>query len=143
MACQWIKNSRDAVWLWQFLSKTSDFDTKKLRRLLLQALVRKIGSHPTLDQRRDIALKHSRLQDKVGTFKNQARSMLHAVSNDGDDSWGDDYTREMYTGAEFDGVGKEDNNGAAEGQYQMQVPSSSPPGPHKCRAYLTAFSLSY
>ena len=37
--------------------------------------------------------------------------MLHAVSNDADDSWGDDYTREIYTGAEFDGVGDEDNDG--------------------------------
>src|SRR6267378_2265851 len=127
MACQRIKISRDAVWLWQLLSKTSDFDTKKLRRLSLQALVRKIGSHPTPDQRRDIALRCSRLQDKVDAFQNQAGSMLHAVSNDGDDSWGDDYTREIYTGAEFDGVGEEGDNGAAKGQYQMQVPSSSPP----------------
>ena len=72
-------------------------------------------------------MKRSWLQDKVGTFENQAGSMLHAVSNDGDDSWGNDYTRDMYTGAEFDGVGEEDDNGAAEGQYQTQVPSSSPP----------------
>ena len=72
-------------------------------------------------------MKRSRLQDKVGTFENQAGSMLHAVSNNGDDSWGDDYTRDMYTGAKFDGVGEEDDNGAAEGQYQTQVPSSSPP----------------
>jgi len=126
MACQWIKNSRDAVWLWQFLSKTSDFDIKKLCRLSLQALVRKIGSHPTPDQRRDIALRRLWLQGKIDAFQNQAGSILHAVSNNSDDSWGDDYTREIYTGTEFDGIGEEDNDGAAEGQYQMQVPSGSP-----------------
>jgi len=56
--------------------------------------------------------------------------MLHAVSNDADDSWGNDYTREIYTGAEFDGVGDEDDNGlnsAAEEHNQMQALSSSPP----------------
>ena len=55
--------------------------------------------------------------------------MLHAVSNNADDSWGDDYTREIYTGAEFDGIGDEDNNGlnsAAEEHNQMQALSSSP-----------------
>jgi hypothetical protein len=65
-----------------FLSKKSNFDTKKMHRLLLQALVRKIGSHLTPDQKRDIVLRHSWLQDKVDTFQNQAGSMLHAVSND-------------------------------------------------------------
>lgn len=51
--------------------------------------------------------------------------MLHVVSHDADDSWGDDYTREIYTGAEFDGIGEgEDGDGrdsAAEEQYQTQV----------------------
>ena len=114
-----------------FLSRTSDFDTQKIRRLSLQALVRKIGSHPTPDQKRDIALRRSRLQDKVDTFQNQAGSMLNAVSNDADDSWDDNYTREIYTGAEFDGVGDEDDDdeydSAAEDKYQMQTPRNNPP----------------
>jgi hypothetical protein len=71
----------------------------KTHRLLLQALVRKIGSYPTPDQKRDITLRHSQLQDKVDTFQKQAGSMLHIVSDDTDDSWGNDYTREIYTGA--------------------------------------------
>jgi hypothetical protein len=36
--------------------------------------------------------------------------MLHAVSGDLDDSWGDDFASETYTGAEFDGVGEEGDN---------------------------------
>jgi len=56
--------------------------------------------------------------------------MLHAISNDANDSWGDDDTREIYTGAEFDGVGKDkDDDGlnlAAEEQDQTQLlPSGS------------------
>jgi hypothetical protein len=50
--------------------------------------------------------------------------MLHVVSNDADDSWGDEYTREIYTGAEFDGIGEEEDgdghNSVAEEQYQTQ-----------------------
>jgi hypothetical protein len=56
--------------------------------------------------------------------------MLHAVSNDTDDSWVDDYTKEVYTGAEFDGVGEEEEDGhnsAAEECHQAQLPRSSPP----------------
>ena len=86
-----------------FLSKTSDFDANKCR-LSLQALVRKIGRHPTPDQKKDIALRRSRLQDKVDSFQRQAESMLNTVSNDADDSWGDESAAEIYTGAEFDGV---------------------------------------
>jgi hypothetical protein len=113
-----------------FLSMTSDFDTKKIRRLSLQAQVRKIGPYPTPDQKKDIALRRSRLQDKVDTFQKQAGSMLNAVSNDADDSWGDVYTREIYTGAEFDDVGEEDDGGhdlAAEEHYQTQSLRNSPP----------------
>ena len=116
-----------------FLSQTSDFDAEEICRLSLQALIRKIGCHPTPDQKRDIALKRSQLQDKVDAFQKQAGSMLHAVSSEADDSWGDDYTRETYTGAEFDGVGEDDDddddrhNSAAEGRYQMQFPRNSPP----------------
>jgi hypothetical protein len=83
--------------LGSFLSKTSDFDIKKIHRLSLQALVRKFESHPTPDQKRDIALRRSQLQDKVDAFQKQAGSMLQAVSNDADDSWGDDHIREIYT----------------------------------------------
>jgi len=52
----------------RFLSKTCDFDTDKICRLSLQALMRKIGSHPMLDQKRDIVLRRSQLQDKVDAF---------------------------------------------------------------------------
>jgi len=112
-----------------FLSKASDIDTKKIHRLSLQALVRKIGSHPTLDQKRDIVLRRSHLQERVDTFQKQAGSMLHAVFNDADDSWGDDYTRETYTGAKFDGIGEGDDNMpnlADEGHHQTQLPRISP-----------------
>jgi hypothetical protein len=73
-------------------------------------LVRKIRSQPILDQKRDIATRHSWLQDRVDVFQKQAESMLHAVSNNLDNSWGNDFTSETYTGAEFDGVGKEEDN---------------------------------
>jgi len=56
--------------------------------------------------------------------------MLHAVSNEADDSWGDDYTRETYTGAKFDGIGDEDNdshNSATKEHYQTQSLRNSPP----------------
>jgi len=112
-------------------SETFSFDPRKLHRLLLQALVRKTGSHPTPDQKRDLTLRRSWLQDKVDTFQNQAGSMLHAVSNDANNSWGDDYKREMYTGAEFDGIGEEEDDdgcdSAAEEHYQMHLPRSSHP----------------
>ena len=72
------------------------------------------------DQKRDIALRCSWLQDKVDAFQRQAGSILHAVANDADNSWGDEDTREAYTGAEFDGIGEEDDDGlgsAAKGHY--------------------------
>jgi hypothetical protein len=113
-----------------FLNKTPDFDTVKICRLSLQAYARKIGSHATPDQKREIALRRSRLQDKVDAFQKQAGNMLYAVSNDADDSWGDDCAREIYTGAEFDGVGEEDDDGhdsAAEGRYRTQLQINSLP----------------
>jgi len=82
------------------------------------------------DQKRDIVLRHSQLQDKVDAFQKQAGSMLHIVSNEADNSWGDDYTRETYTGAEFDSIGDEDNdshNSATEEHYQTQLLRNSPP----------------
>ena len=85
--------------------------------------MRKIGSHPMPEQKRDIALRCLWLQDKVDAFQRQAESILHAVSNDADNSWGDEDTREAYTGTKFDGIGEEDNDGvgsAAEDCYQLQ-----------------------
>ena len=114
------------------LSKIYGSDTKKMNRLSLQALVRKLGSHPTPDQKTDITLRHSRLQVKVDGFQKQAGSILHTVSNDADDSWVDDSTREIYTGVEFDGVGEEDAglDTAAEERNQTQFLRSSPPDGH-------------
>jgi hypothetical protein len=43
-----------------------------------------------------------KLQNKVDMFQKQAGSTLHAVSNEIDDCWGNNYTRETYTGAEFE-----------------------------------------
>ena len=118
----------------RFLSKTPDFDTNKICRLSLQALARKIGSHPTPDQKRDLALKRSQLQDKVDAFQKLAGTMLYTISDDADDSWGEDYTRETYTGAEFDGFGEEEGDdeldSAAKDRYQMQVLRDSPPDGH-------------
>jgi hypothetical protein len=133
VARQRIENSRDAVWPRQFShTKTYGFD-KKIRRLSLQALVRKIGSHPTPDQKRDIALRRSQIQDKVDAFQKQAGSVLHAVSGDTDDSWSDDYTKEVYTGAEFDGVGEEEDDGhdsTPQERYQTQSLRNSHPDSH-------------
>ncbi len=56
--------------------------------------------------------------------------MFHVVSNDADDSWADDYIKEIYTGAEFNGVCEEDDDGhdsAAEECYQRQLSRSNPP----------------
>ena len=112
-----------------FLTETWNFDTMISPRLSLQALVRNTGSNPTPDQERDIVLRRSHLQDKVDAFQKQAASMLYAISNDGDDSWGDDYAREIYSGAEFDGVGEEDDDGldpAADKRCQGEVLGTRP-----------------
>ena len=57
--------------------------------------------------------------------------MLHAASNDADDSWCNDNTREMYTGAEFDGVSEEEDDSrrdsSVEGNYQTQLQRNCPP----------------
>jgi hypothetical protein len=62
------------------------FDTNIIYRLSLQTLVRKVRSQPTSDQKKDIALRCLWLQDKVDTFQRQAGNILHAVSNNADDS---------------------------------------------------------
>lgn len=73
-------------------------------RLSLQALVRKAGSLQTSNQQMDIALKRSRLQERVDAFQKQAVKLLNAVSGSEDDAWDDFSAREIYTGVEFDGV---------------------------------------
>ena len=112
-----------------FFRKAFDIDTNKICRLSLQALVRKTGSLPTPDQKRDIVLKRSRIQEKVDAFQMQAESMLHAVSNDANDTWDNENENEAYTSAEFDDVGKEDDDGqdlAAEECYPGQLPRNNP-----------------
>src|SRR6266581_1849017 len=95
--------------------------------------MRKIGSHPPPDQKRDIALRHSQLQDKVDIFQRQAGSILHIVTNNANNSWGNEDTREAYTGAKVDGIGKEDDDGlglATKGHYQPQLLGNRPPDGH-------------
>ena len=109
--------------------------TKKIHRLSLQALVRKIGSCPTPDKEREIALKRSRIQDKVDAFQKQAGSVLTAVSSDADDSWGDDNSEKVYTGVEFDGFDQFDEEGdgrdsAPQELYQTQSLGNSHPDGH-------------
>ena len=73
--------------------------------------------------------------------------MLHAASNDADDSWYNDNTREMYTGVEFDGIGKEEDDGgcdsSAEGNYQMQSQRNSPPDGRINAEYISLHLLSH
>ena len=86
--------------------------------------MRKIGSHPTPDQNKDLALKCSQLKDEVDTFQRQAGTVLCAVSNDDDNSWGDKCATEIYTGTKFDEIGEEEedyeHNSAAKERYQTQ-----------------------
>ncbi len=59
--------------------------------------------------------------------------MLYAVSYDANDSWADDYTKEIYTSAKFDGISEEDDDGhdsAAKEHYQTQLLRSNPPDGH-------------
>ncbi|KAI9433684.1 hypothetical protein BJY52DRAFT_1396147 [Lactarius psammicola] len=97
-------------------------------QLSLQALVRRIGSHPTLDQQRDIALKCTQLQERVDAFQKQAANILHATPNSGDDSWDDAPKRETYIGVEFDGIGEgEDDDDwtlSAKEHDQIQLPGN-------------------
>ena len=103
--------------------------------------MRKIGSHPTPDQKQDIVLRCLQLQDKVETFQRQAGSILHAVVNDANDSWGDDCSREAYSGAKFDGIGEEDDeelSSAAKGCYQLQFPRDRPQDGHIDAEHISA-----
>ncbi|KAF8257904.1 hypothetical protein EI94DRAFT_1626518 [Lactarius quietus] len=72
----------------------------------LQTLVRKIGSHSTPDQQREVAVKRAQLQERVDTFHKQATNILQAVSEGGANS----LATESYVGAEFNGIGKEDDD---------------------------------
>ncbi|KAF8265897.1 hypothetical protein EI94DRAFT_1702128 [Lactarius quietus] len=72
----------------------------------LQALVRKIGSHSTPDQQREVMVKWAQLQERVDTFHKQAANILQAVSEGGADL----PVVESYVGAEFNGIGKEDDD---------------------------------
>lgn len=95
--------------------------------------MRKIGSHPTPDQQRDIALKRARLHDRVDTFHRQAANILQAASEEEDDSWDEILERETHVGMEFDGVGEgedgDEHRSSAEEHDQMQssgnIPSDS------------------
>ncbi|KAF8270242.1 hypothetical protein EI94DRAFT_1798304 [Lactarius quietus] len=78
-------------------------------QLSLQALVRKIGAHPTPDQQRDMTLKHAQLQERIDTFQKQAANFIHAATDGEDDSWEDTLAREVYISSEFDGIDEEDD----------------------------------
>jgi hypothetical protein len=89
--------------------------------------VRRNGILATPDQQRDIAIRRSRLQERVDSFQKQAAKLLNTASSDGDDSWDETPATENYTGEEFDGVGEEEDGdegassaSAAEGRRQMQ-----------------------
>ena len=62
--------------------------------------MRKIGSHPTADQQKDITLKQARLQERVDTFQRHAATILNAAS----DPWDSTSAKETYIGAQFDGI---------------------------------------
>ncbi|KAI9432452.1 hypothetical protein H4582DRAFT_1821080 [Lactarius indigo] len=97
-------------------------------QLSLQALVRKIGSHPTPDQQRDITLKRARLQERVDAFQKQAANILQDPHDSGDDYWDNAPRRETYIGVEFDGTDEgeddEDCTSSAEEHDQMEFPGN-------------------
>jgi hypothetical protein len=54
--------------------------------------------------------------------------MLHAISGNLDDSWGDNFMNKAYTGVEFNGVGKEEDNDGlnlAADKYYERCPTDS------------------
>jgi len=53
-----------------------------------------------------ITLKRSRLQEQVDAFQKQAAK----IYGNGDDSWDNDSAREIYVGAEFDGIGEDEDD---------------------------------
>jgi hypothetical protein len=92
--------------------------------------VRKIGTHPTPDQQRDITLNRARLQERIDTFQRQAANFIHAAADGGDDSWEDMSASEVYIGSEFDGIDEEDDddegNASPSAPQQMQSSGDSP-----------------
>jgi hypothetical protein len=104
--------------------------------------VRRNGAIPTPDQQKDIALRRSRLQEKINSFQKQAAKLLNTVSSDGDDSWDDTPATESHTGEEFDGVGEGEDNDegtssaeatqTAEGRRQTQLLGIKSPDPENC-----------
>jgi hypothetical protein len=50
-------------------------------------LARKIGTHPTPDQQRDITLNCVHLPERIDTFQKQAANFIHAAASGEDDSW--------------------------------------------------------
>ena len=89
--------------------------------------MRKVGSHQTPDQERDITLRRSRLQEQVDAFQKQVAKMY----DNGEDSWDDVPASEIYVGAEFDGIGEEgdderaSSSEAAEKRHQFLADDSS------------------
>jgi hypothetical protein len=125
MAWQWVEDPGDAVrFSAPFPVRLLSMVSQK-HRLSLQALVRKIKSHPTPDQQRDIALKRARLQERVDAYQKQAANILQASPDSGDDSWDDTPLREKYIGIEFDGIGEGDDDdesaSSAEEDDELQV----------------------
>ena len=74
--------------------------------------MRRVGSRPSPDQKRDIGTKRARLQERIDTFQRQATNVFQAVTEGGDDdSWDSTPVREPHIGVEFDGIGEDDDNG--------------------------------
>lgn len=122
--------------------------TSQKHRLSLQALVRKIGSHPTPDQQRDVTLKRARLQDRVDTFQKQAANILQADSQGEDESWDNVQERETYVGIEFDGIGEGDDDdderpSSAEEHDQTQSSGDSPADGRVDAEYISLHLPSY
>ncbi|KAF8273372.1 hypothetical protein EI94DRAFT_1696667 [Lactarius quietus] len=92
---------------------------------LKRSLARKIGTHPTPYQQRDITLRCAQLQEKIDTFQKQAANFIHAAANGGYDSCEDTSAREVYIGSKFDGIDKEndDDKGitSPSASHQMQL----------------------
>ena len=92
--------------------------------------MRKIGTHPTPDQQRDITLNCAQLQERIDTFQKQAASFIHAAAGGGDDFWEDMSASEVYIGSEFNGVDEEEDddegNASPSASQQMQSSRDSP-----------------
>ena len=65
--------------------------------------------------------------------------MLCATFNDDDDSWDNEHTKEIYTGAKFDSIGEEDDGHdlPAEGHCQAQFLRNGPSDSHINAEYIS------